>query len=125
MFDAHCARMGWSLQSVVFFDAKEEDLKDRILHRLSCPDCGGTYRLGHDQGDIPAPTTPCPACHGALVRRKDDRPEVFAERFEEYHRLTLPLVDLYAARGILHTLDALSPPASLANQLRSHFENPP
>jgi adenylate kinase len=43
---------------------------------------------------------------GAWVVRDDDRPETVRHRLEVYRAQTAPLVDLYAAEGILRRVDA-------------------
>jgi adenylate kinase len=43
---------------------------------------------------------------GAWVVREDDRPETVRHRLEVYRAQTAPLVDLYAAEGILRRVDA-------------------
>jgi adenylate kinase len=39
--------------------------------------------------------------------RKDDTPEAIARRLEIYHNDTKPVIETYAARGILHRIDGL------------------
>ena len=43
----------------------------------------------------------CDNCGGKLIQRKDDTPETVRERLKVYHNETEPLVDFYAARGLL------------------------
>ncbi|MGY1609970.1 MULTISPECIES: adenylate kinase [unclassified Geodermatophilus] len=43
---------------------------------------------------------------GAWVAREDDRPETVRHRLEVYREQTAPLVDFYAAEGILRRVDA-------------------
>ncbi len=43
---------------------------------------------------------------GAWVVRDDDRPETVRHRLEVYREQTAPLVDFYAAEGILRRVDA-------------------
>jgi adenylate kinase len=43
---------------------------------------------------------------GAWVVRDDDRPETVRHRLEVYRELTAPLVDFYAAEGIVRRVDA-------------------
>lgn len=40
--------------------------------------------------------------------RKDDNPEVFLTRLEQYYRDTAPLVPIYAQRGLLREIDGMS-----------------
>lgn len=122
LFDDYCQERHWQIDAVIAIEATESELAARVVSRLTCPKCGGTYRAG-DQGL--ALGMPCPACQKPLARRKDDTPEVFAERFAEYERLTHPLVDFYASRGILHRFNALTPSPELADHIESLFQTIP
>lgn len=111
LFDEYCAERSWTIHAVVVFDATRQDLVERVTRRLSCHACGGTFRLGQDgvtEGGS------CPHCEGTLERRADDTPEVFDQRFTEYERLTLPLLDHYGPRGLVHHVPALDPANLLA-----------
>ena len=43
---------------------------------------------------------------GAWVVRDDDKPETVRHRLEVYREQTAPLVDFYAAEGLLRRIDA-------------------
>lgn len=118
LFDVCCEEKQWTIDAVIAIEASEEELASRVISRLTCPNCGGTYREGESNIAI---GQPCPVCQSPLARRKDDTPEVFVERFAEYQKLTYPLVDFYASRGILHRFSALTPSAALSDQIESLF----
>ena len=44
-------------------------------------------------------------CGGKLIQRRDDSPETVRERLKVYHTETEPLVDFYAARGLLKPVE--------------------
>jgi adenylate kinase len=46
--------------------------------------------------------------------RKDDTPEVFAVRLQEYYKQTAPLVGYYWAKGLLHQVDGMAGVDSVA-----------
>ena len=46
----------------------------------------------------------CDRCSGSLIVRKDDEPATILERLHVYHELTEPLVDFYANRDKLVTV---------------------
>ena len=73
----------------------------RLAARRVCSNCGAIYRVG----DPEAESGICSVCGGAVVQRADDRPEAIAERLALYERDTAPLLDFYAARGLLVTVD--------------------
>ena len=59
---------------------------------------------------------------GAWVVRDDDRPETVRHRLEVYRKLTAPLVDFYAADGLLRPVDADGEVPSVAARIRSALD---
>ena len=47
----------------------------------------------------------CDSCGGKLIQRKDDTPGTVRERLKVYHKGTGPLVDFYAERGLLKSVE--------------------
>ena len=47
----------------------------------------------------------CDRCGGELVIRKDDAPEVVADRLRTYHEQTEPLKEYYEKQGKLHIVE--------------------
>jgi len=89
-----------SLDAVVNIDIADEKLIARLSGRRVCPGCGGTYHV-----DTLGGCTDCEACSAGLVQRDDDKPETVENRLTVYHKQTKPLIDFYAARGLLKTID--------------------
>jgi adenylate kinase len=58
----------------------------------------------------------------ALEHRTDDTEEVIRRRLELYHTVTHPIVDWYAARGILVSVDAMRPAERVARQILTALE---
>jgi adenylate kinase len=90
---------------VVFLDLSEEEIRRRILDRLTCARCGTTFGgslHGLKNGDA------CHGCGGTLIRRNDDTEEALSERLRVYRESTLPVVAHYRekAPGIFHRVDA-------------------
>jgi adenylate kinase len=61
---------------------------------------------------------------GAWVTRADDRPETVRHRLEVYREQTAPLVDFYAAEGLLRRVDAHGEVAAVAARARAALESP-
>lgn len=96
---------GTPLDLVVFLDLGEEEIRRRILDRLTCVSCGSTFGEalhGIETGGA------CPSCGGELIRRNDDTEEALAERLRVYRESTLPVVAHYRdkAPGIFRRIDA-------------------
>lgn len=103
--DDALALIGAPLDLAVLLDLPEEEIRRRILQRLSCTRCGATFGEdlhGMHSGD------PCPACGSPLERRADDTEETLAERLRVYRESTLPVVRHYeeSMPGIFHRIEA-------------------
>lgn len=90
--------MGVEIDCALEIYVKDEDIHRRLGGRRVCGDCGSSYHLEYnpsEQEDL------CDKCGGALVVRKDDKPEVIAERLAVYHEQTEPLKEYYRKEGKL------------------------
>lgn len=76
------------LDGAVFLDVSEGEVLRRLGDRYTCPSCGPV----RSQGGA------CLTCGKALERRADDEPEVVRRRFQEYHRVTGPLLSYFGPR---------------------------
>ena len=75
----------------------EDVLVRRLATRRICGSCGATAAVDWKQS--------CEKCAGQLVTRVDDSDEIVRERLKVYQRQSKPLVDYYAARGTLRSID--------------------
>ena len=88
-----------AVDRVVNIDVPQERLVARISGRRMCPDCGAAYHVStHPDGR-------CGKCGGALYQREDDREETVRNRLRVYEEQTQPLIEYYAARGLLVTVN--------------------
>ena len=88
------------IDAVIDIDVADETLIARLSGRRVCPACGGTYHVSTLEG-----RTDCEKCGAALIQRDDDKPETVLSRLKVYHAQTAPLIDFYAQRGLLKTVD--------------------
>lgn len=58
----------------------------------------------------------------ALEHRSDDTEDVIWRRLELYHTITHPIVDWYAERGILLSVDAMRPAEQVGRQILTALE---
>lgn len=58
------------------------------------------------------------------VVREDDRPETVRHRLQVYRELTAPLVDFYAALGLLRRVDATGEVDAVAARVRAALDEP-
>jgi len=74
-----------------------ELVTQRLSSRRVCQECGAIY----NENDPSAISGTCEKCGGDVVQRADDQPEAIRQRLETYERDTAPLLEFYAARGLL------------------------
>lgn len=96
------ASMGRALDAVILVDVPKEILVDRLTARRQCRVCGKIYNV---HGDMPADAAVCDACGGEVYQRADDTVETVTNRLNVYEENTRPLVDYYAGKGLLRTID--------------------
>lgn len=99
--DEAMERLGMRLDAVINLVVPEEEVVRRITSRRVCSRCGATYGAGEPKDASGQVIDVCPQCGGRLVQRADDNEEVVRQRLRVYEDNTRPLVDYYAARGVL------------------------
>lgn len=96
--DARLAEWGRTLDVVISIEVDDALAIKRLTGRMSCPKCGRIY---HETFSPPAQPGRCDVCGEALIRRKDDSPEVVGQRLKTYHQETQPLIAYYQEKGVL------------------------
>ncbi|HEY7931628.1 MAG TPA: adenylate kinase [Acidimicrobiales bacterium] len=97
----------------VNLDVPIELVTQRLSSRRVCQSCGTNYRDSDESGV----TGVCAKCGGPVVQRSDDRPEAIRQRLEFYERDTAPLLDFYAARGLLVTVNGDQSPDEVTSDI--------
>lgn len=106
--DRMLAARGLGIDAVVGLDVPDEVVRDRIVQRRSCPKCGAVYHLSKLPPKVP---DTCDRCGTkGLEQRSDDTLEKVNARLEKFHKETAPLVQLYGPRGLVKSVDGMSPP---------------
>ena len=95
-------KAGIQFDAVVSIEISEDEILRRMSGRRVCEACGSSYNV---QAVPPRVEGVCDNCGGKLIQRKDDTPETVRERLKVYHKETAPLVDFYAARGLLKRVE--------------------
>jgi adenylate kinase len=91
-----------------------EEIVRRLSGRLTCQNCGRMYNL---MLDPPKTAGRCDCCGGTLIQRSDDRTDTMHERLEVYQRSTQPLIEYYAGRGVLTTIDGTGTIEAIAKRI--------
>lgn len=103
MLEEILAKHCWRLCGVLYLEASEEVVLQRLGGRRTCPRCGANY---HIVTMPPKVEGRCDRCGTDLVVRPDDAPEAIRKRLEVYRQRTEPLVAFYSQRGMLERIDA-------------------
>ncbi len=106
--------LGTPLDAVVLMEVDYDKLVKRISGRRSCTNCGRVFNIH----TAPPPPEGCCAAP-QLVQRPDDKEETVAKRLKVYDEQTKPLVEHYAALGLLRMIDADAGVDEVTNRLEA------
>ena len=91
-----------TLDKVVYINAPDEVMLERLTARQTCPKCGATY----NKLFLPPKTAGiCDKCGAELTQRKDDTVAAGKARIATFHEQSEPLVEFYTKKGILFEVD--------------------
>jgi adenylate kinase len=96
-------QLGQPLDAVLLMEVPEDELVRRIAGRRTCRQCDRVFNI---YTSPPASNEPCPKTGGPhqLYQRPDDNEQTVKERLRVYDEKTKPLIEYYAARGLLHRI---------------------
>lgn len=100
--DAALAQAQKKIGAVLFVQARDQVLIERLTARWSCPTCGSVYNL---LTNPPRSAGQCDKDASALSQREDDKPETVRRRLDVYRQQTAPLIDYYRQTGLLRELN--------------------
>lgn len=95
-------KLGEGIDYCINVEVPDEDIVRRMSGRRACLRCGATYHTAHVP---PKKEGVCDVCGGELTLREDDKPETVKNRLKVYHEQTQPLIDFYAEKGVVRTVD--------------------
>ncbi len=90
------------LQTVYLLELPDDEVRVRMLGRLTCSNCGAVFS---EKFHKISAEDPCPKCDGVLARRQDDTIEALDQRLAQYHEFTKPICDYYEKAGLLKKVD--------------------
>jgi adenylate kinase len=93
----------YDIDGVIHLDLPDDEVRRRVLARRLCSECGMDYNLIADR---PTQEGRCDVCGGELVTREDDTEEAVTERLRLYRRKTAPILELFARKEYVVTVDA-------------------
>ncbi|MBE0535879.1 MAG: adenylate kinase [Phycisphaerae bacterium] len=109
--DAALEKAGEQIDGIVNLVIDDQIIIGRMTGRRSCPKCGAVY---HIENLKPKVDNICDKDGEPLVQRKDDKPEVVANRLKTYHEQTAAVVGYYTKTDKeIMTIDAAQSPEAV------------
>ena len=96
--DKILAGMGSKIDAVMLVVTDDDVIMDRVTTRRVCEKCGASFNVKYKPSKVEGV---CDLCGGKTIRRSDDNPETVRSRLDTYRKNTAPLIDFYAARGLI------------------------
>lgn len=96
------SQMNRRLEAVIYLEAPDEVIIERLLGRLICHQCQSSYHLKYHP---PAVAGVCDRCGGALYQRPDDILPIIRVRLRAFHRVTESLLHYYRDTDRLILID--------------------
>jgi len=109
----------YDIDAVIHIVVPDEVVMQRVLSRRLCSQCNLDYNLIHHR---PAVENRCDMCGGELITRADDTEETIRQRLADYHTQTVPVLDLFAKKELIITVDGTSPKDEVQQTLRSKLD---
>ena len=103
-YDELLKKLNRDLGIVIFLNPPFDEIKNRVVGRVSCPKCKATF---NEEIDFLKPKVQgiCDKCGSNLVKRSDDNLEAYKTRYDVYLEKTSPLIDFYRERNVLYEID--------------------
>lgn len=111
----------YDIDGVIVLELPDEDVKQRVLTRRECAQCGLDYNLIAHR---PKLADTCDVCGGPLVVREDDNPEALHARLLDYHSKTKPILELFERKHFVAAVDATRSVAEVQADIRDKLRLP-
>jgi adenylate kinase len=120
--DAMLERRGTGVAAVFYLDVDRDELLRRLSGRWICRQADDhVYQL---QTHPPKVAGRCDYDGAELYQREDDKPETIKARLAKQLPPMFEVVDYYADKGVLHTIDGDQPHAEVTESLRRAILQP-
>ncbi len=119
--DQNLQAAGRSLDGVVYIEVDPDLLMERLTGRIICSECGASY---HKLFNPPKEEGVCEACGSTdFYQRDDDKPETVKRRIEVNGKQTQELLDYYADRGLVLTVDGSGTPDQVFEGVKEQLDD--
>jgi adenylate kinase len=107
LYQAEALSRRHAIDMALVIDVPEESVVARIIGRRICPRCSSVF---HVENTPPKQPGICDTCGDKLVTRDDDNEETVRRRMKVFAEETKPVIDYYAANGLLRRVQGDGPP---------------
>jgi adenylate kinase len=111
----------YDIDAVINIDVPDSEVLKRVLSRRLCSHCGLDYNLILHR---PETANQCDVCGGELVSRDDDTEESIRTRLADFHAKTKPVLDLFARKELIITVDGTQDIEKVQAQIRGKLGLP-
>lgn len=94
----------YDIDAVILLNVSDDAVIQRVLARRLCSECGLDYNLIHHRPAVP---DVCDVCEGSLIARADDVEQAIRKRIEDFHEVTMPVVDLFLTKELVVQVDGM------------------
>lgn len=105
----------YDTDAVIHIVVPDDVVRERVLARRLCSDCGLDYNLIHHRPNV---KDVCDVCAGQLICRPDDNETVLNDRLRDYHTKTEPVLALFRRKELVINVDGSQSIADLQNEIR-------
>lgn len=109
----------YDIDAVLHLTISDEVVRERVLARRLCSQCGLDYNLIHHRPAVPET---CDVCGGALVTRPDDTEAALMERLEAFHKKTKPVLDRFRRKELVIEIDGEGEIDDVQNRIRQELD---
>ena len=88
------------IDKIIYLDLTEEVIKQRILGRIECGNCGKVYNINNYNYCY------CEKCGTKLLKRSDDNEKTLEKRLQIYNDLTSHVIEYYKKMNKVTKIDA-------------------
>ena len=115
-------RLNKRIDAVFVLDITKETAEQRIIGRVSCPNCGEVFN-DLIESSKPIRKGLCDHCHHSLVKRGDDTKETFEKRYGVYEKETMPLIKYYEDLNVVYHINSDISPDYTFKQIEGVIDN--
>jgi adenylate kinase len=111
----------YDIDAVIHIVVPDEVVRQRVLARRLCSQCGLDYNLIYHR---PATPGKCDVCSGPLITRPDDTQQALDDRLREYHTKTEPVLEWFCRKELIVEVQGESHPEEIQRKIRHRLGLP-